>query len=73
MSTPNYRRRQRLYYIARQQTCAGPCGKRLCFEETTLDHIFPKSLGGGNSYVNLQIMCGPCNKLKGNSVEPAYC
>jgi len=72
MTTPNHGRRRRLYYMARQQVCQ-ECKKRLCFEETTLDHIFPKSLGGSNSYTNLQILCGPCNVAKGNRVELEAC
>lgn len=65
--TKNAKRRSRLYFIARQTRCAG-CKKKLPFEETTIDHIHPKSLGGSNSFDNLQIMCGPCNVAKGNSV-----
>jgi len=31
----------------------------------TIDHIHPRSLGGGNTVDNLQTMCHPCNNLKG--------
>lgn len=72
MTTPNYKRRSRLYYMARQQSCPS-CGKRLCFQETTLDHIYPKSLGGPESYTNYQIMCGPCNNMKGCNVIEEMC
>lgn len=66
--TRNAKRRSRLYFMARQTRCAGPCKRELPFEETTLDHIYPKSLGGSNTFDNFQIMCGTCNSLKGSTV-----
>lgn len=32
-----------------------------------IDHIKPKSLGGGNTLSNYQPMCQPCNTRKGNN------
>jgi len=32
----------------------------------TIDHIKPKSLGGGDEFENLQTMCAPCNSAKGS-------
>ena len=32
-----------------------------------LDHILPKSNGGRNHILNLELLCGPCNKLKSNT------
>ena len=32
----------------------------------TRDHILPRSLGGKDTLENQQIMCKPCNLLKGN-------
>lgn len=39
-------------------------------EETmiTIDHIIPKSKGGGNEISNLQTMCCHCNTAKGNTI-----
>jgi len=34
----------------------------------TIDHILPKSRGGGNNINNYQPMCQPCNSKKGNKV-----
>lgn len=35
----------------------------------TKDHIIPKSLGGGNTFPNYQIMCSTCNSKKANKVS----
>ncbi len=46
------------------------CAKRLADDEITLDHLFPKSLGGSNSVENLRITCKSCNQSRGNSLYP---
>lgn len=45
------------------------CLKDGQFIPLTVDHIFPKSLGGSSDLSNLQPLCQPCNKEKGASVE----
>lgn len=42
------------------------CGRRLLFEEMTLDHIVPLSMGGEDSMENLQAACYACNQFKSN-------
>ena len=31
-----------------------------------IDHVIPKSKGGGDYYENYQLLCGNCNRVKGN-------
>lgn len=32
----------------------------------TIDHVKPRSAGGGNSLSNLELCCQECNQNKGN-------
>jgi 5-methylcytosine-specific restriction endonuclease McrA len=36
--------------------------------EATLDHLHPKSKGGGRTYENLVMACGPCNVEKADKI-----
>jgi 5-methylcytosine-specific restriction endonuclease McrA len=42
------------------------CQKVLPASELTLDHVMPRSRGGGTSWENLVACCHPCNNRKGN-------
>jgi CRISPR/Cas system Type II protein with McrA/HNH and RuvC-like nuclease domain len=39
------------------------CGNR---KNLTIDHIIPKSKGGGNTWMNLITCCSSCNRIKGD-------
>jgi 5-methylcytosine-specific restriction endonuclease McrA len=40
------------------------CGKRFKRNELTIDHVVPKSIGGGNTWDNIVAACVPCNAYK---------
>jgi 5-methylcytosine-specific restriction endonuclease McrA len=42
------------------------CGNEFPNDKLTLDHIFPRSRGGGNTWDNLVAACKKCNQKKGN-------
>lgn len=42
------------------------CGRKILFEDMTLDHIQPLAKGGSNDVDNLAATCYQCNLLKGN-------
>jgi site-specific DNA-methyltransferase (adenine-specific) len=42
------------------------CGEDFKIWNLEIDHIVPESKGGGNYYENYQLLCGSCNKIKGN-------
>jgi HNH endonuclease len=43
----------------------GRCRRCGSTNELQFDHIIPVALGGGSSAENVQVLCGPCNRLKG--------
>lgn len=45
--------------------CNG-CKEKFNIVNFEIDHILPKSKGGGDYYENFQLLCGNCNRTKGN-------
>ena len=41
------------------------CGSK---ERLEFDHVIPVALGGANTARNLQLLCEPCNRVKGASI-----
>ena len=56
--------KERLYKQQEGQ-CNG-CKEAFKIYNFEVDHIIPKSKGGGDYYENYQLLCGNCNKVKGN-------
>jgi site-specific DNA-methyltransferase (adenine-specific) len=56
--------KERLY--KEQNGCCNGCGTLFEMRNLTVDHIIPKSKGGGSYYENYQLLCGSCNSIKGN-------
>jgi 5-methylcytosine-specific restriction endonuclease McrA len=42
------------------------CGDTFTGKDLTLDHVIPKSRGGGSGWDNIVASCGPCNTRKGS-------
>jgi hypothetical protein len=55
----------RMLVWRRDGGACGRCGSNI---ELQIDHIVPIAAGGSNDPINLQVLCGPCNRLKGASV-----
>ena len=50
---------------ARDENKCQYCGKRFPTNELSLDHIIPKSIGGGTTWKNIVCACTGCNAKKG--------
>lgn len=45
--------------------CNG-CAIEFAIQNFEIDHIIPRAKGGGNYYENYQLLCGSCNRIKGD-------
>ena len=54
------------YIFARDEGMCQYCGISLTRSTSTLDHVVPKSKGGGYSWQNLVTACKKCNQQKGD-------
>ncbi len=61
----NYRQNRHVLYGAQEGRCAG-CRSHFEFRHLEVDHIVPQSRGGSDHLKNLQLLCGHCNRVKGN-------
>ena len=52
--------------FTRQKGICKGCRKKFDIENFEIDHIIPKNKGGTSYYDNLQLLCGNCNKVKGD-------
>ncbi|GHT54041.1 hypothetical protein AGMMS49982_18090 [Bacteroidia bacterium] len=50
-------------YKEQNGLCTG-CKRQFEMRNMEIDHIIPKSKGGGSYYENYQLLCGACNKKK---------
>ena len=61
---PSYRTHRHRLYGKQEGICAG-CRVLFPFRNMTVDHVVPQSKGGSDHFDNLQLLCGPCNSMKG--------
>ena len=52
-------------YGRQQGECNG-CTRHFEYQNMVVDHIDPRSRGGGDQLENLQLLCGHCNSVKGD-------
>ena len=56
--------KERLY--KEQNGLCNACGREFEIWDFEIDHIIPKAKGGGDYYENYQLLCGSCNRIKGD-------
>ena len=49
-----------------QNGLCNACGTKFNIRNLEIDHIIPKSKGGCDYYENYQLLCGSCNRIKGD-------
>ena len=52
--------------FGKQKGLCADCKQDTRYNLMELDHIYPKSKGGSDDPDNFQLLCGYCNKKKGN-------
>lgn len=65
MSSKDNQRKRKIAWEMQGGEC-WLCHKPLPLEETTLDHVFPFSIGGSNRQDNLRVAHGICNSERQN-------
>ncbi len=61
----NYRQNKHVLYGQQEGYCAG-CRAFMEFRHFEVDHVIPRSRGGTDHIDNLQLLCGHCNRIKGD-------
>ena len=61
----NVAKNKNLLYGEQSGYCNG-CGEHFQTQHLEIDHIIAESVGGTDHIENLQLLCGHCNRIKGN-------
>ena len=61
----NVAKNKNLLYGEQGGNCNG-CGEHFQTQHLEIDHIIAESVGGTDHIENLQLLCGHCNRIKGN-------
>ena len=62
---PSYRTHRQTLYGLQSGNCAG-CGQHFEARHLEVDHIISRAKGGTDHIDNLQLLCGSCNRIKGD-------
>jgi site-specific DNA-methyltransferase (adenine-specific) len=62
---PPYRSHRRELYGLQEGNCGG-CGQHFEARHLEVDHIISRAKGGTDHIGNLQLLCGSCNRIKGD-------
>ena len=54
------------YLYGEQGGCCTGCGEHFRPQNLEIDHIVPRAKGGTDHLENLQLLCGHCNRVKGD-------
>ncbi len=60
-----YRQNKHVLFGQQEGRCNG-CRSEFPFRILEVDHIVPRSHGGGDHLENLQLLCAHCNRVKGD-------
>ena len=58
--------------MRRQNSRCAYCGNRFAAQYFEIDHMTPVAMGGPNDDGNLQVLCGPCNRRKGDQTDGEF-
>ncbi len=61
----HYRQNKHVLFGQQEGRCNG-CRSAFEFRHLEVDHVIPQSGGGTDHIENLQLLCGHCNRVKGN-------
>jgi site-specific DNA-methyltransferase (adenine-specific) len=65
LASPDSKTIKERLFAEQSGNCNG-CGEAFKIWNMEIDHIVPKSKGGGDYVENYQLLCGSCNKIKGD-------
>ena len=54
------------YLYGKQRGYCAECRNHYRSKDMQIDHVTPRSKGGGNELANLQLLCAHCNSVKGD-------
>ena len=66
ISQPQTKKEIKELLYKQQNCCCNACGTEFRIVDLEIDHIIPKAKGGGDYIENFQLLCGNCNRMKGD-------